>query len=258
MSQAIWTRDVLRSTAYRLAPRSALDAYLHMRMLVQARRLSNLATRSESAELWIDALLGSHFFRPLQRRAEFVRLWETVSAQRPAAVCEIGAAGGGTAFLFARAAAPDATIVSVDLNFRRAGRAALARFVRRGQRLVCVEGDSHQAGTHAAVKAALRGRPLDLLYIDGDHGYAGVAADFQTYVPLMRRGGLVVFHDIVPDYRARYGAETSSCAGGVPQFWGEVKAAHPGAVLEIVEDAGQDGFGIGILRWGDTPPERHN
>lgn len=241
-------RDSLRRAAYRTAPRAALDAYLRLRMSAQARRLAALREAGAGDGALIDELMASHFFRPLQKRSEVARLVEVLRDLRPAAVCEVGAAGGGTAFLFAHAAAPDATVVSVDLAFGGARRAAVGRFARRGQTLVCIEGDSHDAGTLAAVRDALRGRPLDVLYLDGDHSYEGVAADFRMYAPLARAGGLVVFHDIVPDYRTRYGVATRSDTGGVPRFWGELKAAGF-EVEEVVEDPEQDGFGVGILRW---------
>ena len=35
----------------------------------------------------------------------------------------------------------------------------------------------------------------DLLLIDGDHGYEGVRADFINYVPLVKKGGLVLMDD---------------------------------------------------------------
>ena len=97
-------------------------------MLRHARRLSALREASADPRVWIDELLGSHFFRPLQKRAEVLRLTELVRELRPAAVCEIGAAGGGTAFLFAHAAADDAIIVSVNSKFDRARREAIRRF----------------------------------------------------------------------------------------------------------------------------------
>ena len=67
----------------------------------------------------------------------------------------------------------------------------------------------------------------------------------------MRAGGLIVFHDIVPDYRTRFGVETVSETGGVPRFWNELKAAGA-RVEEIVEDERQDGFGIGVLHWASA------
>ena len=240
--------ESLRELARALAPGRAHAFYLRLKMSKHARRLVALRDASEDPRVWIDALLGSYFFRPLQKRSEILRLTELVRELRPAAVCEIGAAGGGTAFLFAHAAAEDATIVSVDLEFEHSRREAVGRFARARQKLICVQGDSHEEGTVAAVRAWLGNHPLDLLYIDGDHSFEGVAADFRLYTPLVRPGGLVVLHDIVPDFRTRYGVETSSDTGGVPCFWEQVKGAGV-EVMEIIEDEAQDGYGIGVLRW---------
>ncbi|MET0650789.1 MAG: class I SAM-dependent methyltransferase [Pyrinomonadaceae bacterium] len=240
--------ESLRRLALRATPESVLAFYLRLKMMRDARRLLALRDASEDPRAWIDDLLGSYFFRPLQKRSEILRLTELVCGLRPAAVCEIGAAGGGTAFLFAHASAKDAVVVSVDLKFERARREAVRRFARARQRVVCVEADSHDAGTRDAVRASLGARPLDLLYIDGDHSFEGVAADFRLYTPLVRAGGLVVLHDIVPDFKTRHGVQTSSDTGGVPRFWETVKRAG-GEVVEIVEDESQDGFGIGVLRW---------
>jgi predicted O-methyltransferase YrrM len=39
--------------------------------------------------------------------------------------------------------------------------------------------------------------PLDLLFLDGDHTFEGVAQDFTMWGPLVRKGGLIAFHDTV-------------------------------------------------------------
>jgi len=36
---------------------------------------------------------------------------------------------------------------------------------------------------------------LDVLFIDGDHSYEGVLADWLLYSPLVKTGGIVAFHD---------------------------------------------------------------
>ena len=40
------------------------------------------------------------------------------------------------------------------------------------------------------------GSPIDLLFIDGDHSYAGAKSDIQLFTPHVKVGGLVVFHDV--------------------------------------------------------------
>jgi predicted O-methyltransferase YrrM len=98
------------------------------------------------------------------------------------------------------------------------------------------------------VRDALGGRPLDLLLIDGDHRYRGVTADFDTYTPLLRPGGLIVLHDIVPDRALRDGAEEGEFVGGVPRFWQVLKDRFPDTE-EIIADPEQLGAGFGLVKW---------
>jgi hypothetical protein len=95
----------------------------------------------------------------------------------------------------------------------------------------------------------LAGQALDFLFIDGDHSLAGVASDFAMYAPMVRPGGLVALHDIIPDHRSRYGIATACDTGGVPIFWNELTARGDFAARELVEDGGQDGYGLGVILW---------
>ena len=36
---------------------------------------------------------------------------------------------------------------------------------------------------------------IDILFIDGDHKYGSVLSDYLLYSPLVRKGGIVAFHD---------------------------------------------------------------
>jgi hypothetical protein len=77
---------------------------------------------------------------------------------------------------------------------------------------------------------------IDLLFVDGDHSYEGVKADFEALGP---RSRVVVFHDIVSD----------ACPG-VVRFWREIVDAFPGRTAEFVDqyDSVVGSFlGIGVL-----------
>ena len=61
------------------------------------------------------------------------------------------------------------------------------------------------------------------------------------YSPLVRKGGIIAFHDIVPGSlktRARY-------SGDVPWFWKEISQNFKH--VEIVESRGQGRCRIGVL-----------
>ncbi len=38
-------------------------------------------------------------------------------------------------------------------------------------------------------------RPVDLLFIDGDHSWEGVTRDLRLYVPLLKEDGILILHD---------------------------------------------------------------
>jgi predicted O-methyltransferase YrrM len=186
---------------------------------------------------------------PFQRRGEIAALMAIVERERPSTVLEIGTANGGTLFLLARCASADATLISVDLEGGPYGggyppwRVRLYEaFADAGQRVVLLRGDSHLPGTRDGVRALLAGRALDLLFIDGDHSYEGVSRDLGLYGPLVREGGLVALHDIVP------GPE--DLVGGVPRLWAELKGRHDHE--ELIVDREQGGFGIGVIRQGPS------
>jgi len=235
----------------RMVPDMAMTP-IRVALIEHARRkLRAEAAQATSIAEWVSlAFLPAHgavTIRPYQVPSEIARLLALLAAKPPAAILEIGTAWGGTLFLLTRVATPDAIIVSVDLPGGQFGggyhptRARLYRsFARDLQRLELVRADSHAQSTRARIQQLLGNRLLDFLLIDGDHSAAGVRADFSQYADFVRPGGTIAFHDIVPGESDR--------TGGVPELWRELRAQHPGAVEEIVDDWDQRGFGIGLLR----------
>lgn len=188
---------------------------------------------------------------PMQARTEIDGLLDLLRAEPPRVVVEVGTARGGTLFLFSRVAAPDALLVSVDLPHGAFGggyppwRIPLYRsFARGAQRVGLLRGDSHADETLERVQALLGGRPVDFLFVDGDHTYDGVKRDYELYSPLVRRGGLIAFHDVVP----QGACEDVWQVGEVPKFWAELREERAGDVIELVESWEQGRFGIGVVR----------
>lgn len=58
-----------------------------------------------------------------------------------------------------------------------------------------IEADSHQDSTGIELVEALQGQWIDFLFIDGDHTFEGVKKDYEMYAPLVRKGGIIAFHD---------------------------------------------------------------
>jgi predicted O-methyltransferase YrrM len=173
-----------------------------------------------------------------------LRFLTVLSEEPPRSIVELGTAQGGTLFLFARVAAADATIVTIDLpagpfggGYPRTHIPMLKSFGRDQQRVRLIRGDSRAPGTVKRVRD-IAGAAVDLLFIDADHSYEGVRNDFETYSPLVRPGGLIAFHDIVDG--------PPEAVGGVPRFWKELRQRISGE--EIVADWSQGGYGIGLIR----------
>ena len=205
-----------------------------------AGRLARLGD-SPTPEALVGIAMSYKVIRPLQVRTEMLELARIVAKARPRALLEIGTFRGGTLFVFSRLAAPDAVIISLDLPvslrgklLRVAQRPLFRRFTYGQQSMHLLREDSHSPASVAHV-AAIRGdRPLDFLFIDGDHEYEGVKADFELHSRAVRPGGIVAFHDI---------AMKPPC--GVPQLWEELKPKY--RHTEIVHEKGPKSMGVGVL-----------
>jgi predicted O-methyltransferase YrrM len=193
----------------------------------------------------VDLRINTQQLVASQKREEIVPALERIGTLRPRRVCEIGTSAGGTLYLLTRVSASDALVVSIDLSIAPHTRALRARLARRDQRVVSIAGDSHSEETAAELEGLLDGEPLDALFIDGDHSYGGVRADFERYGRLVRRGGIIALHDVNEDFRTRHGLDTPSISGDVPRFWRELKERH--RTEELIVDQEQDGFGIGLV-----------
>jgi predicted O-methyltransferase YrrM len=92
----------------------------------------------------------------------------------------------------------------------------------------------------SADAAATWSEPIDLLFIDGDHSYDAVKADWTRFSPFVSEFGVVVFHDTIWDRRPdpRYGRADM----GVPAFVEELRnTGYP--VVTIDRD-----FGVSMVQ----------
>lgn len=87
-------------------------------------------------------------------------------------------------------------------------------------------------------------RPIDLLFIDGDHSFEGVRQDWELFSPFLRPFGVAVFHDTTWGI---HGVNRPDM--GVPRFVESLRlAGHP--VITIDRD-----FGLSLVQPipGGTP-----
>ncbi len=246
--------QAFRRVAYRLAPRatSRFAQWYHQqrrnrKLAAKAKALRHSLAAQQDLDAMVELVLQSGPFRPSQQKAEIVALLRLLRELQPTYVCEIGSYRGGTLALFCQVVAPNARILAVDFNFKPEQLSAFRHFARARQRITLLKGDSHAPETLEQARRWLGSQQFDFLFIDGDHSLDGVTRDYEMYAPLVRQGGVVAFHDIVPDYRTRFGTKTRSFTGDVPEFWARLKRDRPD-VEEFIADPEQDGFGIGVLR----------
>ncbi len=79
---------------------------------------------------------------------------------------------------------------------------------------------------------------IDLLHIDGRHGYEDVREDFELYLPKLSDRAVVLFHDIT-EHQETF---------GVWRFWAEVAEQYPSFAFEHEH-------GLGVLGVGADLPE---
>ena len=204
------------------------------------------AAKEESIDYYLDLLYTKYYYfiSPWQSRVEVTALLDLIKKLNPSTIAEIGTANGGSLFLFSRLAAPHARIVSVDLpnvkfggGYKNWRKNFFKQMVLPRQDLHLLLGDSHSSETYHEVQKLLPGNKVDFLFIDGDHTYEGVKKDFEMYSPLVRKGGMIAFHDIVKG--------NPDLVGEVSKFWNEIKTQYEHK--EIIEKPGQEIFGIGVL-----------
>jgi predicted O-methyltransferase YrrM len=201
---------------------------------------------SDDTDSVIDFIMHSLFglMRPMQVKSELHNLCEVLKRLKPSTVLEIGTANGGTLFCFTKLAPDAAEIISIDLprgafggGYPKWKESIYESFKESGQKFSLLREDSHKQKTLEKLKDILGGRMVDFLFIDGDHTYEGVKKDFELYSSLVRKGGIIAFHDIAIH------PENVGCF--VNLFWDEIKKSY--RYEEFIEDRNQGWGGIGVL-----------
>ncbi len=165
-----------------------------------------------------------------------------------ASFLEIGSRNGISLAILARSLPPGSRIVSVDLPGGPWGKGC------DGSQLKRVVADLRQAGydahlflgysaDQAIVDEVWSLRPFDLCYIDGDHTYEGVKADFENYGPMIEK--VLAFDDIRTTTAKTF--DKVSCKPGVDRLWGEIRGSHNWEELIAPKRKGGSAQGIGVI-----------
>lgn len=231
-------RQVMRLGVQRLKESSIWPKPANWRLVRQ-----QLDTFKDSGELY---QLAEKEFGILQVPFEIVSLLDYVDETNPIVVGEIGMKHGGNSFMFLRKLENTTLYLGMDLVLNNISK--LRHYRRSSQTIHTLEGNSQLLAVVNKAKRILNGRKFDFLFIDGDHEYNGVLEDLIQWYPLVRPGGLIAIHDIVPDEEAKTGVRPKNSliwGGGVYRFWARVKDQFEHK--EFVKDWDQGGFGIGVI-----------
>src|SRR5262245_33692684 len=186
-------------------------------------------------------------FGAVQKDAEILEFLSYAHASKPMVICEIGTYGGGTHLMLTHGLPTVWCTVAVDLLVRNKSKLRLLR--KDDQEAHFIEGYSARPSTINRVRSLLDRRKIDILFINGNHRYYGVLADFLNYRPFVRDGGIIAFHDICA---ARSATAARSWAfaeapfvGDAPKFWERIRPYFEHR--EFIATPDQEAYGIGAL-----------
>jgi len=180
----------------------------------------------------VEAAIANRAIQKPKELAEFLSLLMDLNLQ---VIVEIGVHVGGTLYAWEQIAP-----ITIGIDWAPDG----PHVVEFGCSTLIL-GNSHDVKTVTALKKQLDGREIDFLFIDGDHSYDGVCQDYAMYSPLVRRGGLIAFHDIAPILPGQSNVDNIA----VKQFWDEIKDESAVEIIDTEDHLRSHiaGFGIGVL-----------
>lgn len=144
-----------------------------------------------------------HASMPFER--EIIEIF--IRSQSPRSIyLEIGSSTGASLAWYGRMCDLGGKLLAVDRAMPTkngtTNRKTLKRIIldlcERKYNASLIDGDSTDPATIADVRQALGPDKVDILLIDGGHAGHIVYQDVRNYVPFVRRGGLVIMHDVGP------------------------------------------------------------
>jgi len=138
-----------------------------------------------------------------QHPDEFWDLLTVLNSIEPKVIVEIGVNHGGSTVFWDHLVGPDGVTIGIDIlqgEIMSMFRPEFCDYTPVSD-LHLVDGDSHKQETLTEVKRILNGRPVDFLFIDGDHSYSGCKLDYEMYEPLVQEGGIIGLDDVSEPYQ---------------------------------------------------------
>lgn len=166
-----------------------------------------------------------------QYKNEFTDALKLFKIANPATILEIGTHYGGTLYQWLKHSDPYSTIAAIDDH--HINEHMYTEWREPSHKLFAFKGKSQDP---TIIRHASFVGPYDFIFIDADHSYESVAADWKNYSALANpyRNSIIMFHDIMPHPNTE-----------VDIFWKEIKLHYEH--WEFYESPDQDGCGIGAL-----------
>jgi predicted O-methyltransferase YrrM len=165
-----------------------------------------------------------------------------ISAQRPRSIVELGTHFGFSFCVFCEAVTREytqtpCTAIDTWKGDEHAGFYNEKVFVGLRQYIQRYPFGRLVRSTFDAAVGGFQDGSIDLLHIDGRHGYNDVRHDFLTWKPKLSDSAIVLFHDTAEKDRGF----------GVYRFWNDLRAEHPHFTFD-------HGHGLGVLAVGPNIP----
>ena len=170
----------------------------------------------------------------MQTLRELAYMLDVAARLEPTTIVEIGTRNGATLWALAQVC-PAAALVSVDPTNERRG---LQQLVGGERELHLVTGRSQDPASVASVQAALAGRAIDFLFVDGGHEEWEAQADVDLYGPLVSPQGIVCLHDVA--------LHRPELCVGVQAVWRRLSCL-PGAFEYVDPAPGEVPLGYGFV-----------
>lgn len=132
-------------------------------------------------------------FAAEQRIEEVTWFYRAAEAISPKTILEIGTKEGGNLKILSTLLSEEGLAIGID---KRKKELVPWKMDDAICEIAYLQGDSHDKQIQRQLKKLLGDRPLDVLFIDGDHSYKGMLQDFTDYSPFVRPGGVIAVHDI--------------------------------------------------------------
>jgi predicted O-methyltransferase YrrM len=163
-----------------------------------------------------------------QNEWELDQMLAVVEREQPKRILEVGSWDGGTLWHWLQIAEE---VVSIDDGMRRAE--DWKQWADDANTdLILLQGLSQDA---ELIEKARELGPYDFIFIDADHTYPAVHADWVNFSPMIAEGGVFAFHDTQHIGDPSYGVE---------QLWNEITSQPDVRWLHIVMT---NHCGIGML-----------